>query len=184
MFRWFSGRRHPERTAHNFYGSIVAASRRPELFTRHGVPDTVEGRLEVLTAHMFLALERLSAEGEKGRELSQALVDVFFADMDISMRELGVGDMAVPKKMRDLATVVNARWDGYREAVRAGDEAHLARLLENAFDDAKESFAAAGLARYLLSVLDGLKAQPVASLGEGIEASGADALRTSDDPGR
>lgn len=180
MFRWFSARRHPARTAHNFYGSIVAASRRPETFVRYGLPDTVEGRLELLTAHMCLALERLTGEGEECRDLAQALVDVFFADMETSMRELGVGDMVVPRKMRDLATAVNARWDSYRGALRAGDEKRLAELAGDAFQDKKGSFDAPALADYLRSVLDGLKEMPVASLGEGFLTVTADALRMSE----
>lgn len=177
MFRWFSRRRHLERTAHNLYGSIVAASRRPELFSAYGVPDTVEGRLELLIAHMFLVLERLSGEDEKG--IAQALVDLFFADMDTSMRELGVGDMAVPKKMRQLASAVNSRWDAYGEAVTAGDGKRFAELVGDAFSPGDGSFSGRPLARYLHSMLDGLKETPVTSLAQGIPAASTAASRAT-----
>lgn len=178
MFRWFSRRRHLERTAHNLYGSIVAASRRPELFSAYGVPDTVEGRLELLIAHMFLVLERLGREEENG--CAQILVDLFFADMDTSLRELGVGDMAVPKKMRQLASAVNGRWDAYREALATGDGKRFARLVGDAFEPGDASFSSLPLARYLHSMLDELKETPVASLAQGIPAASAAALRATE----
>jgi len=116
MFSWFTARNHRRRNAHNFYGSIVALSRAPDLYLKFGVPDTVEGRFEILVLHMFAALERLSHENSAQRKLNQDLVNLFFTDMDTSERELGVGDLKVPKKMRTLAAVFEERIEAYKTA--------------------------------------------------------------------
>lgn len=181
MFRWFERRRHLARSAHNFYGSIVAASRRPELFSRYGVPDTVEGRLEMLIAHMALVLERLRSEGAAGNALAQRLVDIFYSDLDTSVRELGIGDMAVPKKMRELATMVQHRWERYREALQSGEQAKLAKLAAGALarpgpaDDA----ASGALACYMSGLLERLKDQPVESLDNIFETASIEAMHTA-----
>jgi cytochrome b pre-mRNA-processing protein 3 len=117
MFFWLAERRHRKRTAQNLYGSIVAQTRRPAFYAELGVPDTVEGRFELLVLHVFLVLDGLRGAGEKGEALAQQLVDIFIADMDVTMRELGVGDMAVAKKMRSLADVFYERLATYREAL-------------------------------------------------------------------
>lgn len=181
MFKWLGRRRYRKRTAHDFYDSIVAASRRPEIYAQYGVADTVEGRFELLVAHMFLVLERLDGERDGGRELAQALVDIFFDDMDTSVRELGVGDMAVPKKMRRLAVVVNGRWEDYRKAMRDGDAEKLASLAGNfmiAGEDGARG-APSRFAGYMRRVSEELQKRPVAALGKAIpDVSGA-AMRTA-----
>jgi cytochrome b pre-mRNA-processing protein 3 len=166
MLRWFKQRRVRKRTAHNLYGSIVASARQPELFRHFGIPDTVEGRFETLTAHMFLFLERLRREGEGDTPLAQALVDAFFADMDTTMRELGVGDLAVPKKMRALASVFHERLNAYRKAMDTGGSDELIRLVgENLnLPDGDDSRAPALLAAYMRDCLAELGRQPIEQL--------------------
>lgn len=122
MLSWLAERRHRRRTAQNLYGSIVAQTRAPAFYAKLGVPDTVEGRFELLVLHVFLVLERLQVEGAKGDALAQQLVDIFIADMDTTMRELGVGDAAVAKKMRSLADAFYDRLTSYRDALgESGD---------------------------------------------------------------
>lgn len=129
MFSWIAARIRRKRNAHNFYGSIVALSRAPALYSEYGVPDTVEGRFEILVLHVFAALERLGREnGEQGK-LNQDLVNLFFADMDTTSRELGVGDLAVPKRMRTLAAVFDERMAAYKKAFQNKDP----RLLSDEF---------------------------------------------------
>jgi cytochrome b pre-mRNA-processing protein 3 len=166
MLRWFKRRRFRKRTAHNLYGSIVASARQPELFRQFGIADTVEGRFEILTAHMFLFLERLRRGGEADAALAQALVDAFFADMDTTMRELGVGDLAVPKKIRALASVFGERLNAYREAMDAADPDELTRLVGATMEFAEESKdrAPALLAGYMRRCLAELERQPVEEL--------------------
>ena len=121
MFSWITARTRRKRNAHNFYGSIVALSRAPVLYTDFGVPDTVEGRFEILVLHMFAAMERLNLENGAQEQLSQDLVNLFFADMDTTSRELGVGDLKVPKKMRLLAAVFEERIAAYKKAFTGPD---------------------------------------------------------------
>jgi cytochrome b pre-mRNA-processing protein 3 len=170
MLKWFKRRSHLKRTAHNFYGSIVAASRQPEMFTQYAMPDTVEGRFELLVAHMFLVLERLRGEGESARPLAQALTDIFFADLDTSMRELGVGDMAVPKKMRQLAGVVHERLDGYRAALNASKPQELAMYIGGipALGGGTDAAAPVAFAGYMRRMSSSLRDVPVMSSGEAL----------------
>lgn len=129
MFSWISARTRRKRDAHNFYGSIVALSRAPALYSDYGVPDTVEGRFEILVLHVFAALERLGHENGAQGKLNQDLVNLFFDDMDTTSRELGVGDLTVPKKMRVLAAVFEERMAAYKKAFEDNDP----RLLSDEF---------------------------------------------------
>ena len=139
MLSWFVERRHRKRTAQNLYGSIVAQTRKPAFYAELGVPDTVEGRFELLVLHVFLVLDGLRGAGAKGEALAQQLVDIFIADMDTTMRELGVGDMAVAKKMRSLADVLYERLADYREALgESADNERLKQLLSEHLQSRRE----------------------------------------------
>jgi cytochrome b pre-mRNA-processing protein 3 len=121
MFSSITARTLRRRNAHNFYGSIVALSRASELYSEFGVPDTVEGRFEILILHMFAALDRLGHEKDIQGKINQDLVNLFFADMDTTSRELGVGDLKVPKQMRTLAAVYEERITAYQKAFAETD---------------------------------------------------------------
>ncbi len=148
MLQGLLRRRGQRRTAQNLYGSIVALARRPDLYERFGLPDTIEGRFEVLTAHMFVYLDRLSREAPEDAGIAQALVDAFFADMDTTQRELGVGDTAVPKKMRHLAAAFEGSMQAYKSAVGTDDPAPLVAAIGERMDTIDER-ALAGFAQYL-----------------------------------
>lgn len=111
------------------YEAIVAAARQPHFYSVWGVPDTPLGRYEMLSLHMFLILER--ARGRQGplADVTQELTDEFFKDMDHSLRELGIGDISVPKRMKKLARMFYGRAEACREAVTAGDRTALAAAL-------------------------------------------------------
>src|ERR1700753_3128154 len=89
-------------TIASLYGTIVAQARAPAFYQSYGVPDTVNGRLEMIVLHTVLLLHRLNGEPEDTRELGQGVFDHFCRDMDENLREMGVGDLAVPKKMRKI----------------------------------------------------------------------------------
>lgn len=116
MFEWLLGRRRHSANAHNLYGSIVTMTRNPDLYKVLKVPDTLEMRFELLMFHMFVFLRWLSAADWDTGKLRQALVNHFFADMETTSRQVGVGDLAIPKKMRRLATQYATRMEEYREA--------------------------------------------------------------------
>lgn len=153
MFQWLTGpqRRSRRLVVDALYGEIVASARRPRFYSEWQVPDTPLGRFEMLSLHLFLFLHRL--HGEKGalRELAQEVTDHFFTDVDHSLRELGVGDMGVPKRIKKLARMFYGRLSAYGAAIDAADRAALAAALKrNIAPDRAAWKEAEALAAYVL----------------------------------
>ena len=121
IFKLF--RRTPRDTIACLYGTIVAQARLPAFYQIYGVPDTVNGRLEMIMLHTVLFLRRLESEAVPIRALGQGLFDQFCRDMDDSMREMGVGDLAVPRNMRRIGEAFYGRQAAYRVALEAPDDA-------------------------------------------------------------
>ena len=103
----------PERAV---YAQIVAKARQPGLYLNAGVPDTVTGRFDMITLHSFLLLEHVAGKGKIETEFAQALFDEVFLDMDYSLREMGVGDLSVGKKIRKMSEIFYGACNGYRAA--------------------------------------------------------------------
>jgi cytochrome b pre-mRNA-processing protein 3 len=144
------------------YGEIVAAARQPVLYAQWNVPDTPLGRYEMMALHLFLLLHRLRAEEGPVREVAQELTDEFFKDVEHSIRELGVGDMGVPKRMKKLARMFYGRVGAYDAALAGDDTAALAAALaRNVRPDAESWPQAADLAGYALAARDALALQSV-----------------------
>ncbi len=132
------------------YDSIVAAARQPELYSAWNVPDTPLGRFEMLSLHMFLLQHRLRSESGTLREMAQVLIDQFFGEVDHSLRELGIGDMGIPKRMKKLARMYYGRTVSYANALEQGDGAALAAALaRNVRPEASEWPEATALAAYV-----------------------------------
>ena len=137
-------------TIASLYGTIVAQARLPAFYQSYGVPDTVNGRLELLMLHAVLLLRRLEREPAPVRALGQGLFDRFCRDMDDSMREMGVGDLAVPRKMRRIGQAFYGRQAAYRTALETADEQALAAALDrNVFAGASQAGADVRLAAYV-----------------------------------
>jgi cytochrome b pre-mRNA-processing protein 3 len=135
--------------AARLYGAIVAQARQPVFYERFGVADTVTGRFEMVVLHLGLVLDRLQREPQ-ARGLSQAVFDLHCTDMDRSLRELGIGDLGVPHRMKKMTEAFYGRSRIYGEAVAGGDRAALIAALErNVFSG--ESPHAAALADYMLA---------------------------------
>lgn len=133
------------------YAEIVAAARQPVFYSEWNVPDTPLGRFEMLSLHMFLFQHRLRGEGGVSREIAQVLIDEFFSDVDHSLRELGIGDQGVPKRMKKLARMFYGRTISYAEALENGDRAALAAALaRNVRPDSAAWPEADALAGYVL----------------------------------
>jgi len=111
------------------YGTIVAQARLPAFYQIYGVPDTVNGRLEMIMLHTVLFLRRLESEAVPIRALGQGLFDQFCRDMDDSMCEMGVSDLAVPRNMRRIGEAFYGRQAAYRVALEAPDDEPLAAAL-------------------------------------------------------
>jgi cytochrome b pre-mRNA-processing protein 3 len=108
---------------------VVGESRRPGYYTQGGVADTVDGRFDLMMLQLFLMLRRLKAEGQAGREMAQRLLDAAFSHLDEALREMGVGDLSVPKKMKAMAEAYQGRASAYETALEAGDEGGFAEAL-------------------------------------------------------
>jgi len=118
------------------YRAIVAQSRQPVFYAEWGVPDTVTGRFDVLSLHMGLVFRRLSGGGKAATEFAQALFDLFFKDMDRNLREMGAGDLAVPKKIRNMGNLFYGLMTNLNEAMERGDRAEAEAVLRrNLFDN-------------------------------------------------
>jgi len=130
-FNHFRKPRSPPRgTIEAIYGMIVTQAREPSFYRAMAVPDTVNGRFDLLLLHLWLVLRRLkSADG--GPALSQALFDHFCNDMDDNLREMGVGDLTVPKKMQAFGEAFYGRTAAYDLALTGGHEALAQALCKN-----------------------------------------------------
>jgi cytochrome b pre-mRNA-processing protein 3 len=156
--RLFKSRENPER---RLYAAIVAAARQVVFYQDMGVADTIEGRFEMISLHLFLVLNRLKGEGVE--EFRQNLTDVFFEDMDGSLRELGVSDVAVGKKVRKLAESFYGRVKAYDSALD-----HPKNLKEtvarNIYPEGSSVDSIEVMARYIASAAKVLASQPLESI--------------------
>ena len=126
-------RRLDPKTIDGIYGAIVVQARRPVFYAGLGVPDTVEGRFDMIVLHVVLVLRRLRRE-PCGLDLAQGVFDAFCRDLDHNLREMGVGDLSVPKKMQRFAEAFYGRQRAYEDALAAADPALLGvALARNVF---------------------------------------------------
>lgn len=142
------------------YARSVAPAREPALYERLGAPDTPEGRFELYTLHVVLLLDRLQRQGDTAGEVSQALFDAYVKSLDDALREMGVGDLSVGKKMRRLGEAFFGRAKSYLAAFaalpdRAPLEALLARTVYAEADPGREG----PLADYVLAQREALARQ-------------------------
>ncbi|MFN7000544.1 MAG: ubiquinol-cytochrome C chaperone family protein [Elioraea tepidiphila] len=168
VFSWFRRRPH-ERAGFLLYGRAVAAARQPVLFADLGIPDTRPGRFEAVCLFVALLIRRCRRDADpRGAALAQAVFDAMFADMDHTLRELGVGDLSVGKKNRELWEAFHGRAAAYEAALDAGDDAALAAALaRNVWRDAAPAGAAERLAAIAQRAADSLAAQPFEALAAG-----------------
>jgi cytochrome b pre-mRNA-processing protein 3 len=120
----------PRGTIEAIYGMIVTQAREPLFYRDLGVPDTVNGRFDLLVLHLWIVLRRLQPI-PGGAVLSQALFDRFCEDMDANLREMGVGDLAVPKRMQAFGEAFYGRAAAYDLALTEGREALAQALCKN-----------------------------------------------------
>jgi len=128
MLGW--GRRRQTRTCEILYGNAVDLARDPAFFAIHGVADNVDGRFDALALVVSMVMRQLKELEEDGAVLSQELFDTMFADMDLSLREMGAGDIGVSKRVRIMAEAFMGRLDAYATALAECDRAALAAALE------------------------------------------------------
>lgn len=152
-------RRDPfEAAAADLYRAIVVQAREPVFYERAAVPDTIDGRFEMISLHAFLVMRQLKGKDAAvkrkdgaAQKLSQAVFDCMFDDMDRSLREIGVGDLSVGKRIKQMAKAFYGRVVAYETALDGGEETLEMALLRNHYGtvDAVPEAAVAGLAHYV-----------------------------------
>ena len=167
-------RGHHNRNIHGLYGAIVAQARLTTFYTRYGVSDSVDGRFELIVLHLVLVLRRLGGEQtaaprqgsprqgspRAAARIGQQLFDVFCRDLDDNLREMGVGDVAVPRKMRKFGEAFYGRQAAYGAALGAADDRELEKALaRNIFGLAETDENAARLARYARAAVERLSGE-------------------------
>ena len=150
--------------ARSVYEAIVAAARHPAYYAAWRVADTLDGRFDMITLHTFLVLDRLKGVEDAFR---QDLVDELFRDMDRSLREMGVGDLSVGKKVRKMAEVFYGRVAAYDQALHAGAGALDAAIARNVFPDVPRAESTKRLAAYVIDQRQGLAGQPAEAIAGG-----------------
>jgi cytochrome b pre-mRNA-processing protein 3 len=154
------------------YGGIVEHARQPGFFVDGGVPDTLDGRFELLALHVFLVLRRLKREGDDAALFAQTLFDTMFADLDRGLREMGAGDLGVGRRVKAMATGFYGRIAAYEKGLSedgsdgGGAETALAaalrRNLYGTVAPSDEQIAA--MAAYARRQAATLAAQPLAAM--------------------
>jgi cytochrome b pre-mRNA-processing protein 3 len=151
--------RRRERQGEPLYELAVRQARDPAFYTTLGVADRIDARFELYTLHVLLLVMRLRDEGERGSDAAQALFDTYVSALDHALRELGVGDISVGKKMRKLGEAMYGRMTAYEPPLRDGDAPALAAGLARNVFESDDPAAGDALARYALASRARLAAQ-------------------------
>ena len=166
----FSFRRRPhERAGFSLYNAAVKAAREPQFFVGLGVPDTLDGRFDLVALFTALVIERLRTAPDPGPDLAQAVFDAMFSDMDVTLREMGVGDLSVGKKVRAMWEAFHGRALSYGAALEIGDVTSLADALTRNVWRGKPAHldAPLALAHHALRVHAALARQSLDALARG-----------------
>lgn len=152
----------PERAqAHHVYAAIVRQARNPGFYSGLGVADTLDGRFDMLCVHVFLVLRRLKENQALTEAFAQTLFDVFFTDMDRSLREMGVGDLSVGKRVRAMSKAFMGRIDAYDRALDDG-EGLADALVRNLYrGQAPQPEQLSAIVEYVSAEAGSLAAQPL-----------------------
>jgi cytochrome b pre-mRNA-processing protein 3 len=149
------------------YSAIVAQSRQPVFYADWLVPDTVTGRFDMISLHMALLFRRLRGETGSQKDFSQAVFDLFFQDMDRSLREMGVGDLGVPKRIQKMGNIFFGLLAALNEPMDRNDLPALEAVLSrNIFDNSSGDHVRA-LAEYLMSQDRALAIKPAKNIEQG-----------------
>ncbi len=169
IFGLFRNRKHNQAIVNRQYEALTQVARQPVFFLDYGMPDTVMGRFELLAVVMILFFRRTKKSPVSGQQLAQEIVDAFFQDLDHSIRELGIGDVSVPKRMKKFAGMFYGRLESYAKAMDAGDVDALSEALaRNIHPAAPQERDMRRLATYMMET-----EKVLADVPEDVIASGA-----------
>lgn len=157
--------------AGRLYLAVVAQARTPSFYAELGVPDTVDGRFELIALHCYLVLARLKAD-PGCKTLAQAVFDAMFDDMDRGLRELGVGDLSVGPHVKRMAKALYGRIVAYDQGLDGDDQVLVEALRRNLYGTlaasaGPEPTALGAIAAYLRHARAELEGQPIADLAAG-----------------
>lgn len=148
--------------AHKTYVTIVNHARGDKFYLDCGVPDTPDGRFDMILLHAFLLYQRLKIDAEQTAELGQAVFDLLFADMDQCLREMGVGDMGVGRRIKGMAEAFYGRLAAYEKAILGSDSDVADVLVRNLYQDASPTASQVErIVSYIRRELDELKNIPI-----------------------
>jgi cytochrome b pre-mRNA-processing protein 3 len=181
IFPLFRRNRRPD-TISALYGMIVAQARHPVFYAGYGVADTINGRFDLLLVHVAMVVERLMRE-EQGKAAGQALFDLFCADMDDNLREMGIGDLSVPKHMKRIGEAFYGRSQVYQQALAQDRDAALIEALTRNVYGGEPRDAVRALAAYIRKAADDLGRQSAEAIAAGTVSfpDPADTLRKNID---
>ncbi len=165
MLQRFFRPRPARQAGRDLFKALSVQARRPVFYESFGVADTVEGRFELYVMHLVLVLHRLKGQGGEAAETSQATFDTFLRNLDEGLRDMGVGDLSVGKKMRKLGEAVYGRIKSYDRAFSEPDPVQALRqlIVRTVFQERAEE-GAGPLARYASATAARFAAQPLAEV--------------------
>ena len=168
MLKRLLGRTETLRTAEALYDSAVGQARRSKFYADMGVPDTVDGRFDMIVVHVFLILRRLKGDDSESNAIAQALFDAMFGDMDRGLRELGAGDLGVGRRVKTMAKAFFGRVAAYEKGLSSDDGSLDEAILRNIFrGDTDQGEAARRIAGYMRIQVETLDAQPIGAILSG-----------------
>ncbi len=151
--------------SNSLYVQAVEQARSPVFFTQYGVPDTVDGRFDLIILHIMLLIRRLRGNGKAAAEMSQSVLNHMFSDMDRNLREMGVGDLSVGKQVKKMAKAFYGRSEVWEEGMDAGRVQLMSAFEETVYRSVEQSHEqVSSLADYTLAIDEVLKAHDTAHL--------------------
>ncbi len=159
MLNWIRERKQRRALAARLLDILIAQARRPIFYAEYGVPDTMLGRYEMVCLHAYLLLGRLKQAGGQGPRIAQTLHDQIFDDFDIALREVGIGDMGIGKRIKKLARNLHGRISAYERGLAGGDAEMAAALRRNLYASAEPTDAeVAAMIAYIRHTRDAVEA--------------------------
>lgn len=155
---YFGKERAEKKYADALYSHVVSAARKPQLYGQSGTPDTANGRFELIILHIFMLFRRMQEDSAQMRSVKQKTFDRFLEDMDVNLREIGVGPDGVPKRIQKMLENFYGRAAAYQTAIDENNQANMAEVISrNFYADVKPNEQGAkNLAAYVFETVANL----------------------------
>lgn len=168
IFSLFRKETEQEKAANLLYEAIVTQARQPVFYIDYEVEDNVTGRFELIVLHAYMLFHRLKDEDQQTKDLGQAVFDRFFKDMDHSLREIGIGDLSVPKKIKKMAQLFYGNVKAYDDSRETSDEAFAEALSRNIYPNVDGTHGKAGtMVSYVKACTEHLAEQTIDDFAQG-----------------